>query len=123
LLNDKQWNIFFVLGILNSRLISYLYVNTSSIATKDDFRQTTLAELRRLPIPIFNDKGKSHTRIVVLVEQILSLQMQIISASTAHDREVIQRQIDATDRQIDRLVYELYDLTEEEIKIVEESVQ
>jgi hypothetical protein len=29
------------------------------------------------------------------------------------------RQIEATDRQIDRLVYELYGLTEEEIGIVE----
>jgi len=35
----------------------------------------------------------------------------------------LQRQIDATDRQIDRLVYELYGLTEEEIKIVEEGTQ
>ena len=34
----------------------------------------------------------------------------------------IQRQIDATDRQIDKLVYELYGLTEEEIKIVDGSV-
>ncbi len=32
--------------------------------------------------------------------------------------ELGQRQIDATDRQIDRLVYELYGLTEEEIGIV-----
>ena len=32
---------------------------------------------------------------------------------------MLQRQIEATDRQIDRLVYELYDLTEEEIAIVE----
>jgi hypothetical protein len=39
---------------------------------------------------------------------------------TAHDREVLQAQIDATDRQIDRLVYDLYGLTEEEIRIVEE---
>ena len=36
-------------------------------------------------------------------------------------KELLQRQIDATDRQIDRLVYELYGLTEEEIGIVEES--
>jgi hypothetical protein len=34
---------------------------------------------------------------------------------------VSQRQIDATDRQIDQLVYELYELTDEEIKIVEEA--
>ena len=35
------------------------------------------------------------------------------------DRQLYQRQIEATDRQIDRLVYELYGLTEEEIEIVE----
>jgi len=33
----------------------------------------------------------------------------------------MQTQIDATDRQIDQLVYELYGLTEEEIRIVEEA--
>ena len=37
----------------------------------------------------------------------------------SHDKTHIQRQIDATDRQIDKLVYELYGLTEEEIAIVE----
>ncbi|MCK4820386.1 N-6 DNA methylase, partial [bacterium] len=51
IINNSAWNPLFVLGILNSKLISYLYINTSAIATKDDFRQTTLAELRSLPIP------------------------------------------------------------------------
>jgi hypothetical protein len=37
-----------------------------------------------------------------------------------HSKTGLQDQIHATDRQIDRLVYELYGLTEEEIKIVEE---
>ncbi|MDP2853430.1 MAG: hypothetical protein Q8O28_04185 [Smithellaceae bacterium] len=41
------------------------------------------------------------------------------SAKTGHEQTLIQRQIDATDRQIDKLVYELYDLTEEEIAIME----
>ena len=39
-----------------------------------------------------------------------------------HDKTLIRRQIDATDCQIDRLVYELYELTDEEIKIVEGAV-
>jgi hypothetical protein len=39
---------------------------------------------------------------------------------TPHDKESLQRQIDATDRQIDQLVYELYGLTADEIEIVEE---
>jgi len=41
------------------------------------------------------------------------------SARTGDEKTLIQRQIDATDRQIDRLVYDLYGLTEAEIAIVE----
>ncbi|MBN1452744.1 MAG: hypothetical protein JW963_17135 [Anaerolineales bacterium] len=40
--------------------------------------------------------------------------------STPGEKEMLKREIAATDRQIDELVYELYGLTEEEIKIVEE---
>ena len=40
-----------------------------------------------------------------------------------HQMPGTDRQIDATDGQIDRLVYELYGLTEDEIKIVEEATQ
>jgi len=39
-----------------------------------------------------------------------------------HERTAIQRQIEATDRQIDNLVYELYGLTVDEIKIVDEAL-
>ncbi len=49
----------------------------------------------------------------------MALHQQLAAAKTGHDKTALQRQIAATDRQIDRLVYELYDLTEEEIKIVE----
>ena len=52
---------------------------------------------------------------------MLELQKQLAGSKTAHGKEVLQRQIEATDRQIDRLVYELYGLSEEEIGIVEET--
>ncbi len=42
---------------------------------------------------------------------------------TAHDKTALQRQMEATDGQIDRLVYELYDLSDEEIRIVEEAAR
>lgn len=42
-----------------------------------------------------------------------------LAAASDHDREILQRQIDATDREIDRLVYELYGLSDEEVAIVE----
>ena len=41
------------------------------------------------------------------------------SVPTDSTRTVIERQIEATDREIDRLVYELYGLSEEEIALVE----
>ena len=50
---------------------------------------------------------------------MLDLRNQLGSAKTPTGKTAIQRQIDATDSQIDRLVYELYELTEEEIGIVE----
>jgi hypothetical protein len=42
---------------------------------------------------------------------------------TNQEKSLIQRQIESTDKQIDQLVYELYGLTDEEIKIVEEASQ
>jgi len=45
------------------------------------------------------------------------------TGKTDHEKVLIERQIDATDKQIDQLVYESYGLTEEEIKIVEEATK
>jgi len=50
---------------------------------------------------------------------MLDLHKQLAAAKTAHAKTNVQRQIDATDPQIDKLVYELYELTPDEIKIVE----
>lgn len=36
-----------------------------------------------------------------------------------HERTLLIRRIEATDGQIDKLVYELYGLTEEEVRLVE----
>jgi hypothetical protein len=58
--------------------------------------------------------------MVGLVEQMLLLHRQLAAVKTPDDRTRLQRQIDATDQGIDRLVYELYELTKEEIRIVED---
>ena len=60
-----------------------------------------------------------HARMVALVEAMLSLHKQAAAARLPQEKERLQRQIQVTDGQIDRLVYELYGLTAEEIAIVE----
>lgn len=58
--------------------------------------------------------------MVSLVQTMLDLHKQLAEVKGEHERNLLQRQIEATGRQIDALVYELYELTEEEIRIVEE---
>ena len=60
-------------------------------------------------------------QMMIDTERVLGLHKQQAPAKTPTAKTMLQRQIDGTDRQIDRLVYELYDLTEEEIAIVEEA--
>jgi hypothetical protein len=62
-----------------------------------------------------------HDRMVALVEQMLDLHRQLAKAKTPHEKTALERQIDTAAAQIDRLVYDLYGLTDEEIRIVEQS--
>ena len=60
-----------------------------------------------------------HDRIVRQVEAMLTMQGQLAATKSDAQKDVIQRRIDATDSEIDKLVYALYGLTAEEIAIVE----
>jgi hypothetical protein len=114
---DDSVSLLAVLGVLNSRLISYLYINQVSQATKDDFPQVTIKDVSVLPYPTL--EGASQKRLTQLVEQILDLNKRYAAEQNPQVKTVLQQQIDTTDRQIDLLVYALYALTEEEIAIVE----
>lgn len=54
---------------------------------------------------------------------MLSLHARLSAEQNPQRREPLQREIDATDRQIDHLVYHLYALTEDEIRLVEEATR
>jgi hypothetical protein len=51
--------------------------------------------------------------------QMPDLHKRLAEVKMEHEKTMIQRQIGATDERIARLVYELYELTDEEAKIVE----
>lgn len=109
-----------LLALLNSTLISYLYVKRVTQAVKDDFAQVTIKDLSSLPCPEAGYLGPS-SRLNEPSRTMLDLQKNLAAAKTGEAKTAIQRQIDATDRQIDRLVYDLYGLTDEEIRIVEDA--
>jgi len=110
-------DVLYALGILNSKVISWYYVNASMVAQKDDFPQVHISALAALPIPECDPIQRD--ALIGCVKDILGLHERLSAAKTDHAKTALGRQIAATDAQIDRLVYELYGLTEEEIKIVE----
>ena len=59
-----------------------------------------------------------HDKMVALVEHMLGLHKKLAAVTIPAEKQLYQRQIEATDRQIDALVYELYGLTEEEIVVL-----
>jgi hypothetical protein len=79
--------------------------------------------LKQLPIPTLDLSQKTgktkHDALVSLVEKMLDLKQKSVPEKSDHQKTVITRQIDAVDKAIDTAVYELYGLTEEEIKVVE----
>jgi len=91
------------------------------------FPKVLIGDIRNFPIPQIdfdNEKDKSrHDQMVTYVDTMLELNKKLPKMKTEHEKTVIQRQIDATDKKIDQLVYKLYDLTEKEIAIVEENVR
>jgi hypothetical protein len=112
----------YILGLLNSNTLDFYLKRISTTMRGGFFRYFTqfLTQLPIRPIDFANAADKArHDRLVALVDKMLALHRQLPAAHTAHDRDLIQRQIDATDRAIDALVYELYGLTAEEIRIVE----
>jgi len=115
----------FLLGLLNSRLANWYFGRTC--AGLEGENETYLRffgqylehfPVRRLEMSRPADKA-GHDRTVKLVEAMLALHKQLGAADSAAQKAIIQRQIDATDTEIDRLVYDLYGLTAEEIAVVE----
>ncbi|MGO8792168.1 MAG: Eco57I restriction-modification methylase domain-containing protein, partial [Terriglobia bacterium] len=114
----------YLLGCLNSKLLSWYFLKCSNIAQRDDFPKIVLKETRSLPIrPInFSDPADQarHDKMVKLVDRMLELNKQKHSGKLAPSQvERVDREIAATDAEIDNLVYELYGITDEERKIVE----
>ena len=114
---DSKYNLKYFLGLLNSKLLNYLF-KQKSLNTN-----ITLSDLDLLPIRSIDFKNKSevhtHDQIVSSVDQLLQLNKDLQAETLESKREQIKRKIDHFEDKINELVYKLYDLTEEEIGIIE----
>ncbi len=122
LLNNDSLSPFYVLGLLNSSLL-FRYLLSIGTSLRGGYVRFWTKYIEPLPIRSinFNDPADKahHDKMVSLVNRVLDLHKQLTAAKNPNDTTHLQREIEATDRQIDQLVYEVYGLTNDEIQIVE----
>ncbi len=112
-----EYSLLYILGIINSALINFYFANTF---IDYNIKPTYIQQLPIRPIHFTNPPEKElHNRLVALVAKMLTLTSKLREATSASEKAALQNAVTTTNAQIDRLVYELYGLTDEEIKIVE----
>ena len=96
-----------LLGLLNSKAVFWFYTKTST-QIRGGYVRFIAQYVSQIPIP--NTKSADKSSISKLVDKILSAKW---SDPNAH--------VSALENEIDQIVYSLYDLTPEEIAIVEKN--
>ena len=84
-----------------------------------------IGDIRNFPIPLFDlenaDEKALHNLIVRSVEQIIAAKRKLAQAANERDRDFWTNKCDKLESDIDQAVYRLYDLEDEEIRLIENS--
>ncbi len=110
-------DIKFLLGIINSNATRFFWKKNNS-DEKKTFPKVKKEAILSIPVPEIKDKSL-HNEIANLVNRLLKLNEEIREQKLETKRNQIQSKIDYCESRINKIVYELYGLTDEEIKIVE----
>ncbi len=126
IVHSSTLDLKYMLALLNSRLLGFVY-KCGNPQTGKVFAEIKPSVIKELPIRRINFSDSAdkacHDEIVQKVEEMLDAKKQLAKAKTDKDKTYYENKCAALDRQIDRLVYDLYDLTEDEIRIVEEGAK
>ena len=116
---DDGRDVRFVVGILNSRLMRYVYKVTVRESSQKAFPQVKVRSLRSLPIRAVDPESerdtRSHDLLVRRVQQLIELHALVETRETDHERQVLTRRLRGLDREVDRLVEGVYGLSESEV--------
>ena len=119
-----SYNLKYLLGLSNSKLISWYGGLVLPNFGKDVFPKLNPKDIKEIPIRTIDfdnpDDLAQHDKMVRLVERMLELHRKRAAENNPETLHLLETQIAATDRQIDRLVYKLYALTEQEARLVEQ---
>lgn len=116
-LKEKSYSYRSVLAVLNSDLLGWYFRNKFQISDEDTFPQIMIRDILQFPIP--NIDQPQDSELNGLVAQVLHLNQENSSAKLPAKIEQLVSKIEYCENRINHIVYKLYALTEEEIKMVE----
>lgn len=118
-----KFSMKYLCALLNSKLMSFIFKNNSNKIEADSFPRLSVSDLKRLPIKDIDLENKAekeiHDVITKAVDQLLLLNSGKLEVKIESKINQIQSKIDYNEEKINLLVYQLYQLTAEEIKIIE----
>jgi len=114
----------YVTGLLNSRLLDWVF-RQSATNFRGGYFAASKQYIEHLPIRLSIGDGAADERLAEKVEQVVERAQHLRTqraGAVGHGLTLLKREIASLDSQLDRLVYDLYGLTDDEIALVEESV-
>lgn len=109
IINDAKFNVKYVVGILNSKAIQYYYQQKFKAET-ELFPKIRIKQAKQLPIPVASLTEQQ--LVITLIDKIITTR-----------RIAPQESIEKFEREIDKIVYQLYRLSDVDIKIIEQSIR
>ncbi len=118
---NNNVNLRDILGILNSKLMNFYYFSKFGQKERKVFPHLTQGKLLQLPIKYTKENDKVLTD---KVNNILSQYHELNKLTYNSDKKMeLKKKIERTSEEIDNIIYKIYGITDEEKKIIEESLK
>ena len=118
-LNEK-YDYKYILAIINSNLLKFFW-KSKFYDSKKLFPKIKKAYLDKIPIPELSSSNQKP--FIELVDNIVNFKQKIIDSRTPKEEKLFKIQLSKTEDKLNNLIYELYNLTEDEINIIENEIK
>lgn len=109
-LDNSKYNIYYLAAIMNSKLATFYHFNNSPKAGKGAFPKILVKDIKDFPVSF--GTTDENNKLIELVKKIQNIKQENISADISNLENIMNN-----------MIYKIYDLTDEEIKIIENSIK
>ena len=121
---ENLYNLKYIIALLNSKLYNLVFKSSNKHNAMSggymNVNKNSLSQFIYYPLDFNNKKDKEvHDKLVKLVDNIIAINKKLVGENNPNTKEILERQVRALDGEIDKLVYGLYGLSDNEIRIIE----